>query len=112
MYLCDFHGFVESDCIPFMKKVSEQQFRARRFPLMLLEEHVKINGENPSWYTQWKIVYLENNFVKNRFNKIKKISRIGLVVKLVITSAFEAEILGSSPDETCRLSSVGRARAF
>ena len=39
-------------------------------------------------------------------------SRIGLVVKLAITSAFEAEILGSSPDETCRLSSVGRARAF
>jgi len=52
VYLCEFHGFVDSDCIPFMKKVSEQQFRARKFPLMLLEEHVKINGENPSWYTQ------------------------------------------------------------
>jgi len=52
VYLSEFHGFNEVECIPFMKKVSEQQFRARRFPLMLLEEHKRINGENPSWYTQ------------------------------------------------------------
>jgi len=50
-YLCQFHAFTEKDCVPFMKEVSAQQFRARRFPIMLAEKHRTLNGEDPPWLT-------------------------------------------------------------
>ena len=50
-YLCQFHGFQEEDCVPFMKDVTDQQFRARKFPVMLAEMHHKINGADPEWLT-------------------------------------------------------------